>query len=180
MVMLIGAAFSEPDRRADGRGVQAWRDGRPSPQPVDRGAWASRGLRVPARNALLADVVSPQAYGRAYGFERFMDNLGAAGGPLLALGLVAAVGVRTSILGSIVPGLLAAVAIVYAIRRTPRPTMRARQPIRLQVRPLLRGDLGRLLGAASAFEVGNVPVEPGQPGVSALSHPGLITSESAR
>ena len=97
MVMLIGAAFSEPDRRADGRGVQAWRDGRPSPQPVDRGAWASRGLRVPARNALLADVVSPQAYGRAYGFERFMDNLGAAGGPLLALGLVAAVGVRTSI-----------------------------------------------------------------------------------
>jgi hypothetical protein len=29
------------------------------------GAWASRGLRVPAPNALLPDVVSPQAYGRA-------------------------------------------------------------------------------------------------------------------
>jgi hypothetical protein len=51
-----------------------------------------------------------------------MDNLGAVGGPLLALGLVAALGVRTSILVSIVPGLLAAVAIIYAIRRTPRPT----------------------------------------------------------
>jgi hypothetical protein len=45
-----------------------------------------------------------------------MDNLGAVGGPLLALGLVAALGVRTSILVSIVPGLLAAVAIIYAIR----------------------------------------------------------------
>jgi hypothetical protein len=38
-------------------------------------AWSSRGLRVPARNALLADVVPPAAYGRAYGFERAMDNL---------------------------------------------------------------------------------------------------------
>src|SRR5260370_16184303 len=33
-------------------------------------AWASRGLRVPARNALLADMVPAQVYGRAYGFER--------------------------------------------------------------------------------------------------------------
>ena len=103
------------------------------------GAWASRGLRVPARNALLADVVAREAYGRAYGFERFMDNLGAVGGPLLALGLVAAFGVRAAILLSAIPGLLAAVAIVYAIRRTPRPTTRTRQPIRLRVRPLLHG-----------------------------------------
>ena len=51
-------------------------------------AWAARGLRVPARNALLADLVPAHAYGRAYGFERTMDNLGAIGGPLLALGLV--------------------------------------------------------------------------------------------
>lgn len=28
------------------------------------GAWTARGLRVPARNALLADVVAPSAYGR--------------------------------------------------------------------------------------------------------------------
>jgi hypothetical protein len=57
------------------------------------GAWAARGLRVPARNALLADVVAADAYGRAYGFERAMDNLGAAiGGPLVAFGLVALVG----------------------------------------------------------------------------------------
>jgi len=49
------------------------------------GAWAARGLRVPARNALLADIAPPGAYGRAYGFERAMDNLGAIAGPLLAL-----------------------------------------------------------------------------------------------
>ena len=85
------------------------------------GAWTARGLRVPARNALLADVVPAGAYGRAYGFERAMDNLGAIGGPLLALGLVALVGVRSAILLSIIPGLVAALAIVYAIRHAPAP-----------------------------------------------------------
>ena len=45
------------------------------------GAWTARGLRVPARNALLADIVPASVYGRAYGFERAMDNLGAIAGP---------------------------------------------------------------------------------------------------
>ena len=120
------------------------------------GAWTARGLRVPARNALLADSVAPEAYGRAYGFERAMDNLGAIGGPLLAIGLVAAVGVRSAILVSVIPGLLAALAIVYAVRHIALPRKRARQPIRLRVRPVLRGRLGRAMGGIGAFELGNV------------------------
>ena len=119
------------------------------------GAWAARGLRVPSRNALLADVVPVSAYGRAYGFERAMDNLGAIGGPLLALGLVALIGVRSSILLSVIPGLLAAVAILAAIRTIPHPSVRHHQPIRLRVRPVLHGELGRLFVGVSAFEFGN-------------------------
>jgi MFS family permease len=119
-------------------------------------AWGARGLRVPARNALLADVVPAEAYGRAYGFERMMDNLGAILGPLLGIVLVAAVGVRDAILLSIIPGLLAVAAIVYAIRAAELPQVRERQPIRIQVRPVLRGELGRLLGAVGAFELGNI------------------------
>ena len=119
------------------------------------GGWAARGLRVPSRNALLADVVPASAYGRAYGFERAMDNLGAIGGPLLALALVALVGVRSAILFSVVPGLLAAAAIVIAIRFAPRLGVRERRPLRVQVRPVLRGDLGRLFLGVGAFEFGN-------------------------
>ncbi len=119
-------------------------------------AWIARGLRVPARNALLADIVSASAYGRAYGFERAMDNLGAIGGPLLALALVALVGTRTAMLLSIIPGLLAAAAIIYAIRQTQQPAAHKRQPIRLRVRPVLRGPLGWLLLGIGAFEMGNV------------------------
>ena len=120
------------------------------------GAWAARGLRVPARNALLADIVPASAYGRAYGFERAMDNLGAIGGPLLALALVGLVGTRTAIALSIIPGLLAALAIVYAIRHAPRAEQRELKPLRLRVRPVLTGRLGRLMVGVSAFEFGNV------------------------
>ena len=119
------------------------------------GAWTARGLRVPARNALLADIVPASVYGRAYGFERAMDNLGAIIGPLLAIGLVGAVGVRWAIGLSVIPGLLAALAIVYAIRHTTTPTQRDRQPIRVRVRPVLQGQLGRLMTGITVFELGN-------------------------
>lgn len=119
-------------------------------------AWTSRGLRVPSRNALLADVVPAHAYGRAYGFERAMDNFGAIGGPLLALALVALFDVRTAILLSIIPGLLAVVAILYAIRHTARPEARGHTPIRIRIRPVLHGDLRTLFTGITAFELGNV------------------------
>jgi MFS family permease len=120
------------------------------------GAWTARGLRVPSRNALLAEATPREAYGRAYGFERMMDNLGAIGGPILALLLVAVFSVRTAILLSIIPGLLATFAILYAIRRLAKAENRERQPIRLRVRPVLRAGLGRLMLGVSAFELGNV------------------------
>ena len=120
------------------------------------GAWLSRGLRTPSRNALLTDVVEPEVYGRAYGFERAMDNAGAIVGPLLALGLIALVGVREAILLSVIPGLLAAVAIFIAVRSAGRLERHERPPLRIRIRPVLHGRLGRLFGAVTAFELGNV------------------------
>lgn len=120
------------------------------------GAWLARGIRVPARNALLADVTGPGTYGRAYGFERMMDNLGAVGGPLLALALVAALGIRGAIVVSGVFGLMAVGSIVYAIRHIERPAHRERQPIRIRLRPLRTGELGRVWLPIGAFEAGNL------------------------
>lgn len=120
------------------------------------GAWAARGLRTPARNALLADAVDASAYGRAYGFERTMDNLGAVLGPLAALALVSVIDIRGAILISVIPGLLAGAAIIYAVRHLARPTVRQAVRPRLVVRPLLRGALGRALGVITAFEIGNI------------------------
>jgi MFS family permease len=51
---------------------------------------------------------------------------------------------------------LAAAAIVYAISKTPSTRHRERVAVRLRLRPVLRGRLGRLFAAVAAFEVGNV------------------------
>jgi MFS family permease len=119
------------------------------------GAWISRGLRTPSRNALLTDVVEPEAFGRAYGFERALDNAGAIAGPLLALLLVSLVGVRDAILLSVIPGLMAAAAVFVAIKSAPRLERHERPPLRIRIRPVLRGRLGRLFVAVAAFELGN-------------------------
>ena len=103
------------------------------------GAWTARGIRVPARNAPLADVVPAEAYGRAYGFERAMDNLGAIFGPLAAIVLVSTLGTRWAIGLSVIPGLLATLAIIYAIRHTPKPTPQAKRKLRFRIRPVLAG-----------------------------------------
>src|SRR2546423_12328297 len=54
------------------------------------GAWLGRGVRTPVRKALLASAVTPQTYGRAFGFERMMDTLGAIIGPASAFLLLRA------------------------------------------------------------------------------------------
>ncbi|KPJ60926.1 MAG: hypothetical protein AMJ46_04335 [Latescibacteria bacterium DG_63] len=44
-----------------------------------------KGIRTPARDALISDSVDPSRKGYGFGFHRGMDRLGAAFGPLLAL-----------------------------------------------------------------------------------------------
>jgi hypothetical protein len=74
-------AATPPRRCSLQQSAQQSHPGRPG---VSRAAaWTAQGLRVPSRTALLADIVLPEVYGRAYGFERAMDNLGAIAGPLL-------------------------------------------------------------------------------------------------
>lgn len=82
-------------------------------------AWVSRGLRTPARKALLAEAVTPETYGRAFGFERAMDTLGAIIAPLLAL-LLLKVGLsqRHLIFLSAIPALLAVLAISFLVKET--------------------------------------------------------------
>lgn len=48
-----------------------------------------KGLRTTARDTLIADAVDPAHGGRAYGFHRMMDTVGAIIGVLLATGLLA-------------------------------------------------------------------------------------------
>ena len=81
-------------------------------------AWLGRGVRSPAKKALLAADVPPSAYGRAFGFERLMDTVGAIAGPLSALWLleVTAHSYRKVFLWTLVPGFLAVASFWLLVR----------------------------------------------------------------
>jgi MFS family permease len=70
--------------------------------------WVGRGGRGPSRDTLLADAIDPNYAGRAFGFERAMDTLGAVLGPLSATALIGLLGARGLLKWTLVPGLAAA------------------------------------------------------------------------
>jgi MFS family permease len=121
-------------------------------------AWASRGIRSPARDMLLTDLTPKSAYGRAFGLERAGDNAGAILGPLLASVLVAVVGIRHVILLAIIPGVFAAFSITIAARQahTTLTAVEGRRTLTLNIVELGRAGLARALTPAALFELGNL------------------------
>lgn len=84
---------------------------------VRSAAWFGRGFRSPLRDFMLADEVGPTHFGRAYGIERAADMLGAVAGPLLTAFLLwRGVALRSVILVSVVPSLVAVISF-FALTR---------------------------------------------------------------
>lgn len=80
------------------------------------GGWIGRGARSPVRNVLLTEATSPETYGRAFGLERAMDSAGAVIGPIGAVALLATIGLRPLFLLTLIPGVLAACAIIFLVK----------------------------------------------------------------
>ena len=87
--------------------------------------WLGRGIRSPVRDAMLTESVEPEARGRAFGFHRAGDTIGAVIGPVLGvaiLGSFAASTVepisafRTVFLVALIPGVLSALAFAVFVR----------------------------------------------------------------
>jgi len=118
-------------------------------------AWLGRGVRTPVRKALLAAAVTRETYGRAFGFERMMDTLGAIAGPATAFALLPLVNHHypTLFALTLIPGLLAAGFIAFAIKereRKPVPHISFGERLRL-----LPANYRRLLIAVGLFGAGD-------------------------
>lgn len=88
-------------------------------------AWFGRGFRSPLRDFLLADEVGATHFGRAYGFERSADMIGAVVGPLVAAALVwSGMDFRSVILWSIIPSAMSVFAM-FGMTRDREPTPEA-------------------------------------------------------
>lgn len=91
--------------------------------------WLGRGIRGPLRDAMLTDSIPAEARGRAFGFHRAGDTIGAILGPLAIVALLGWGGahgqpalafMRTIMAWTLVPGLLAALTMALLVRERAR------------------------------------------------------------
>jgi MFS family permease len=77
-----------------------------------------KGIRSAPRDALIADSVSPDQRGYAYGVHRASDNLGAVFGPVIAWAALTYqwADIRTLFLWTAVPGFLSVLLLVLFVR----------------------------------------------------------------
>jgi MFS family permease len=118
-------------------------------------AWFGRGVRTPVRKALLAAAVTKETYGRAFGFERMMDTVGAIVGPATAYALLRVYHGRFPPLfaWTLIPGLLAALCMALLVKETSRTKVSFvsfREGLRSLPQPFVR-----FLGAVGVFGAGD-------------------------
>jgi MFS family permease len=139
-----------------------------------------KGLRTSPRDALLAEAVPPELQGRAFGFHRAMDHLGAAVGPLLGMAFLwwRPEQLRTLFLLTAVPGLCVVVLLLVGLRE-PAPQARSTQSPRPRWTLAPFGRPFRLyLAALVIFTLGNssdlfLLLRAGELGVAQWLLPGL-------
>jgi MFS family permease len=80
-----------------------------------------KGMRTAPRDALLADSVPPESLGRAFGWHRGMDTMGAVVGPLIALWMLASFhgSLRWAFVAAVVPGLAGALLVLTVAENAP-------------------------------------------------------------
>ena len=81
-----------------------------------------KGIRGAPRDALIADAVPLAQRGRAFGFQRTGDHLGAVIGPLVAFAVLrwSTLTLRQLFLLASIPGALAVLALVIGVKEPPR------------------------------------------------------------
>jgi MFS family permease len=114
-----------------------------------------KGIRTAPRDALIAESTPAEIRGRAFGFHRAMDHLGAAIGPLLGAAFLWAWPgqLRTMFLITLIPGLAVVGLVVWGLRE-PASHIASSEPLRLTLRPFDRNFRVYLL-ALVIFALGN-------------------------
>lgn len=126
-------------------------------------SWFGKGLRGPLRDAIVVQAVRAETRGRAFGFHRATDTIGAVVGPLLGVGLLgwaqglqdhgAAWPFRLVLWLAIVPGVLAVLSFLWLVRdprRSPNPALTFVGSLRA-----LPAGFRRYLVAVGVFGIGD-------------------------
>lgn len=100
-------------------------------------SWFGKGIRGPLRDAIVAESITPGTRGRAFGFHRAMDTVGAVVGPLLGVSLLASAQKWNPVDGTepfrivfwctLIPGVLSVLSFAFLVkddRSEPNPRLR--------------------------------------------------------
>jgi len=115
-----------------------------------------KGIRTSPRDALIADSTEPEIRGRAFGFHRGMDHLGAAVGPILAATFLWfwPDQLRPLFMLTLLPGVLVVGLLLVGLRETKRTIAEADENLTLTLKPFDRNFRLYLL-ALVVFTLGN-------------------------
>ncbi|HWA96838.1 MAG TPA: MFS transporter [Pirellulales bacterium] len=117
-----------------------------------------KGIRTTPRDALIAESTEPRQLGWAFGYQRAMDHLGAAIGPLLATGFLMfaahdASALRWLFVLTLPPGLLVLLLLGFGLEEQ-QHTAHAARPFTLSLRGF-DGNFKLYLLAMLVFTLGN-------------------------
>src|SRR5499427_2956215 len=87
----------------------------------------AKGMRGAPRDVMVAESVSKDKLGSAYGLIQSMDSAGAIAGPLMAILLLARFGIRSVFWAAAAPGALSVLVAVFGIHET-GPTRTSQKP----------------------------------------------------
>ncbi len=115
-----------------------------------------KGIRTAPRDALIAEAVEPTDFGRAFGFHRSMDHLGAVIGPLIAFILLSSMkmDLRSIFWLSTVPGVIGVIILIIFVkeRTEASPKIKRSFDFNLKNTP---ANFKRFIAAFLIFTLGN-------------------------
>lgn len=96
-----------------------------------------KGLRTSPRDALIADSVDKEHYGKAFGFQRALDNLGGVVGPLAAFALLSFYtgDLRLVFAFSAIPAVITVIILVLFVQEKKRSSSDVKRPPTLTLKP---------------------------------------------
>jgi MFS family permease len=113
-----------------------------------------KGIRGAPRDALVADLVSPEIRGAAYGLRQSLDTVGAFLGPVLAIGLMLlwANDFHAVFWVAVIPAVLSVALLFFGVREPDRPAGAPRvNPIRRENLRQLRAPFWWVVGIGALF-----------------------------
>lgn len=115
-----------------------------------------KGIRTSPRDAIVASVTDENNRGRAFGFHRSMDNLGALLGALIGFLLLNFVGldIKTIFLLVFIPGTLAILSVIFGVKNAPSEIKGEYKKVSLSLKPFNK-EFRKYLLILGLFTLGN-------------------------